>query len=130
MNDSNLIFIGTGTSEGIPRVSCLTRSDNFCNVCKDSIIPGSLNRRRNTSILITRKINTTEEINIMIDVGKFFYESAINLFPRYNIKKINSISSIEDGKIDTNIFYNLAYGQWTLDEMRSGEVWRHLKNIQ
>tara|TARA_B100001750_G_C15400705_1_gene542491 strand:- start:186 stop:1034 length:849 start_codon:yes stop_codon:yes gene_type:complete len=91
MNTSNLIFIGTGTSEGIPRVSCLTRSDNFCKVCKDSIIPGSFNRRRNTSVLITRKINTTEEINIMIDVGKFFYESAINLFPRYNIKKIDSI---------------------------------------
>ena len=91
MNTSNLIFIGTGTSEGIRRVSCLTRSDNFCKVCKDSIIPGSFNRRRNTSVLITRKINTTEEINIMIDVGKFFYESAINLFPRYNIKKIDSI---------------------------------------
>lgn len=90
MNNSELIFLGTGTSEGIPRVSCLTQSDKICDVCGDSIIPGSLNRRRNTSILITKILND-QHINIIIDVGKFFYESAINIFPKNNIKTIDSI---------------------------------------
>ena len=90
MNEYELIFLGTGTSEGIPRVSCLTKSDKICDVCSDSILPGSPNRRRNTSVLITKKINT-QYTNIIIDVGKFFYESAINIFPKNNIKTIDSI---------------------------------------
>jgi len=48
-------------------------------------------------------------------------------FTNKTLKKINSISSIENGKIDKQIFYNLSYGQWTLDEMKSGEAWQYLK---
>ena len=48
-------------------------------------------------------------------------------FTNKTLKKINSISSIENGKIDKQVFYNLAYGQWTLDEMKSGETWQYLK---
>lgn len=32
VDQSEIIFIGTGTSEGIPRVSCLTNPDKTCPV--------------------------------------------------------------------------------------------------
>ena len=45
----------------------------------------------------------------------------------YNkLKSINSIEEIEKGKIDYQIFNNLAYGQWTMEEMRSGEMMGYL----
>ncbi len=43
------------------------------------------------------------------------------------LKKINSLENIEKGEIDYNIFSNLAYGQWTLAEIESGEAWKFLK---
>ena len=30
----NLIFLGTGSSDGIPRVSCLTNPSKNCKVCE------------------------------------------------------------------------------------------------
>ncbi len=60
-NTSKIIFLGTGTSEGVPRVSCLVKVVRFitshmyqhsCKVCTDSVKQGSTNRRRNTSIMI------------------------------------------------------------------------------
>src|SRR4051812_7517129 len=47
---AEIVFLGTGTSSGVPLVSCLT-SDR-CQVCPDAMRPGSKNRRRNTCILI------------------------------------------------------------------------------
>ena len=40
-------------------------------------------------------------------------------------KKV-SIKEIEKGKIDYQIFNNLAYGQWTMEEMKSGEMMGYL----
>ncbi|KAK7854831.1 putative hydrolase [Quercus suber] len=51
-DQSEIIFIGTGTSEGIPRVSCLTNPLKTCPVCSKAVEPGNKNRRLNTSILI------------------------------------------------------------------------------
>ena len=42
------------------------------------------------------------------------------------LKKINSIDNIENGKISEQMFFNLAYGQWTLKEMESGEAWNFI----
>ena len=50
-------------------------------------------------------------------------------FTNKTLKGINSIKKIENGDININIFYNLAYGQWTLNEMQSGEVWEYIKKI-
>ena len=50
-------------------------------------------------------------------------------FTNKTLKEINSIKEIENGDIDRNIFYNLAYGQWTLNEMQSGETWEYIKEI-
>ena len=50
-------------------------------------------------------------------------------FTNKTLKGINSINEIENGDINTSVFYNLAYGQWTLNEMQSGETWEYLKKI-
>jgi phosphoribosyl 1,2-cyclic phosphodiesterase len=83
--------LGTGTSEGVPRVSCLTNPDSTCIVCPDAIKPGSPNRRRNTSLLIQRGVGKDRTSNIVIDAGKFFYESAIDWFPKYGVRTIDAL---------------------------------------
>ncbi|XP_010674645.2 putative hydrolase C777.06c isoform X1 [Beta vulgaris subsp. vulgaris] len=87
---SEIIFVGTGTSEGIPRVSCLTDPVKICSVCKKAAEPDSKNRRLNTSILI--RFNGSSGIhNLLIDAGKFFYHSALRWFPTYGIRTIDAV---------------------------------------
>tara|TARA_B100000989_G_scaffold12368_2_gene8457 strand:- start:384 stop:1142 length:759 start_codon:yes stop_codon:yes gene_type:complete len=47
-------------------------------------------------------------------------------FTENSLKKINLIEEIENPKINYKIFNNLAYGQWTLAEIESGEAWETL----
>ena len=88
---SRIIFLGTGTSEGVPRVSCLTNPASQCKVCPDAIKKGSPNRRRNTSILIQRQLANGQTNNIVIDAGKFFYEAAIQWFPKFKVECIDAL---------------------------------------
>ncbi len=44
-------------------------------------------------------------------------------FTEYSLKNINKIEDIENPKINYKIFNNLAYGQWTLKEIETGEAW-------
>jgi phosphoribosyl 1,2-cyclic phosphodiesterase len=53
--------------------------------------PGSPNRRRNTSLLIQRKFSDGRTSNVVIDAGKFFYESAIQLFPKFDVRTIDAL---------------------------------------
>ncbi|XP_052181304.1 putative hydrolase C777.06c isoform X2 [Diospyros lotus] len=85
-----IIFLGTGTSEGIPRVSCLTNPEKTCPVCSKAVEPGNKNRRLNTSILI-RYPRPSGTCNILIDAGKFFYHSALRWFPTYEIRTIDAV---------------------------------------
>ncbi|XVF25138.1 hypothetical protein REPUB_Repub13aG0187800 [Reevesia pubescens] len=87
---SEIIFIGTGTSEGIPRVSCLTDPVKKCPVCTKAAEPGNKNRRLNTSILI-RYSKPSRRSNILIDAGKFFYHSALRWFPAFGIRTIDAV---------------------------------------
>ena len=41
-------------------------------------------------------------------------------------RKINSIKNIETPIYQREILKNLAYNQWTLDEMKSGRAWAEL----
>lgn len=112
-------FIGTGTSNGIPQVSCLTNNkhhnEKFCNVCEDSMKIGSKNRRRNTSFLIQTK-NKEEEKTILIDCGKYFHHSAIEHFPRLKVKEIDHI-------ILTHDHYDACGG---MDDLRDFSNYKHI----
>ena len=88
---SEIVFMGTGTSEGVPRVSCLTSEPPTCRVCLSAMEPGSKNRRRNTSLLIRYAHPDGRQRNIVIDVGKLFWESAIEWFFRYRVPTINAV---------------------------------------
>ncbi|KAF0913233.1 hypothetical protein E2562_020388 [Oryza meyeriana var. granulata] len=87
---SELIFLGTGTSEGIPRVSCLTNPSKTCPVCTKAAEPGNRNRRRNTSILL-RHATPSGTANILVDAGKFFYHSALQWFPAFGLRTIDAV---------------------------------------
>lgn len=91
MSDSEIVFLGTGTSEGVPRVSCLTRVPRTCKVCPDALRPGSHNRRRNTSLLIRYRSPDGSPKNVVIDVGKFFYQSAIEWFPELAVPSLDAV---------------------------------------
>ncbi|XP_047328524.1 putative hydrolase C777.06c [Impatiens glandulifera] len=84
---SEIIFLGTGTSEGIPRVSCLTNPEKTCSVCSKAVEPNNKNRRLNTSILI----RSQGGFNILIDAGKFFYHSALRWFPTFGLRTIDAV---------------------------------------
>ncbi|KAM7255716.1 hypothetical protein ACFE04_008614 [Oxalis oulophora] len=87
---SEIIFMGSGTSEGIPRVSCLTNPLKTCPVCAKAAEPGNKNRRLNTGILI-RYPRPSGICNILVDAGKFFYHSALQWFPAYGIRTIDAV---------------------------------------
>ncbi|KAF3334726.1 putative hydrolase [Carex littledalei] len=87
---SEIIFLGTGTSEGIPRVSCLTNPSKTCPVCTKAAEAGNKNRRRNTSILI-RHVTASGTSNILVDAGKFFYHSALQWFPIFGLRRIDAV---------------------------------------
>ncbi|KAE7999096.1 hypothetical protein FH972_003576 [Carpinus fangiana] len=89
-DQSEIIFLGTGTSEGIPRVSCLTNPLKTCPVCSKAVEPGNKNRRLNTSILI-RYPRASGTCNILIDAGKFFYHSALQWFPSFGIRALDAV---------------------------------------
>ena len=60
------------------------------------------------------------------------FKAMLNGVPAYftekTLKDINRIEEIENPKIDYTIFNNLAYGQWTLKEIESGEAWETISN--
>ncbi|GJM98974.1 hypothetical protein PR202_ga16028 [Eleusine coracana subsp. coracana] len=90
LQESELIFLGTGTSEGIPRVSCLTHPTKSCPICTKAAEPGNRNRRRNTCILL-RHAAPSGTANILVDAGKFFYHSALQWFPAFGLRAIDAV---------------------------------------
>ena len=58
------------------------------------------------------------------------FKAMIQGVPAYftdsSLKNISNIEEIEKHEINYSIFNNLAYSQWTLDEIKSGEAWQYL----
>lgn len=53
-----------------------------------------------------------------------------SFFTDRSLSHIGKIQNIENPVINYNIFNNLAYGQWTLKEIESGEAWENIsKNV-
>ncbi len=53
-----------------------------------------------------------------------------SFFTESTLRNIGKIENIENPIIDYNIFNNLAYGQWTIKEIETGEAWEIIsKNI-
>ena len=50
-------------------------------------------------------------------------------FTDISLENIGKIEDIENPTIDYKIFNNLAYGQWTLKEMETGEAWENIKKL-
>ncbi|KAI8379513.1 beta-lactamase-like protein [Radiomyces spectabilis] len=113
-----IIFLGTGTSGGVPNVSCLTDPAQSCHVCLSAVTDQSRkNMRKNTSLIVRFRAPDDQPgarpRNILIDCGKTFYESAIQLFPRYGIRELDAV-------ILTHGHADACYGlddlrQWTLN---------------
>ncbi|KAJ2824474.1 hypothetical protein IWW50_003315 [Coemansia erecta] len=88
----SIIFMGTGTSGSIPNIPCITSNNKDCKVCKLSMTPeGSKNRRRNTSLLVCVDHPDGRQRNILIDCGKTFFDSALDVFLKYDIKTIDAV---------------------------------------
>ncbi|KAI9306920.1 beta-lactamase-like protein [Cunninghamella echinulata] len=91
-----VIFLGTGCSSCTPNVTCLTNPEQSCKSCLSSMTPdGRKNRRNNVSIAIRFRDHNDPPGHrlrtIIIDCGKTFYESSINLFPMYGIRQIDAV---------------------------------------
>ncbi|KAA8493250.1 putative hydrolase [Porphyridium purpureum] len=91
---SEILILGSGTSEGVPRVSCLTASPPSCQTCLAAAQPDSKSRRRNTSIVVRKSVpgNPDERPrNVLFDCGKFFYEAAMTWFPKHSIRELDAV---------------------------------------
>ncbi|KAI8321341.1 hypothetical protein GQ54DRAFT_298076 [Martensiomyces pterosporus] len=87
-----IIFLGSGTSGCIPNIPCITSNDPNCQVCKLSVTPeGWKNRRRNTSLLVRIDHPDGRERNVVIDCGKTFFESAVDIFIKHDVKTIDAV---------------------------------------
>ncbi|KAI8099958.1 metallo-beta-lactamase family protein [Halteromyces radiatus] len=92
----DVIFLGTGNSGCIPNVSCLTDPKADCKVCLSSMTPeGRKNKRRNVSVAIRFHSHgdppEARLRTVLIDCGKTFYESSIELFSKYGIRELDGI---------------------------------------
>ena len=48
-------------------------------------------------------------------------------FTNKTLENISNIKDIEKHEINYSVFNNLAYEQWTNNEIRNGECWDYLK---
>ncbi len=88
-------------------------------------------------IIIHNKSSKVQLMDLLKDAWAFVsdhssagFKAMIEGVPAYftnsTLSKIAPIEEIELHKINYNIFNNLAYEQWNIDEIKSGEAWEYL----
>lgn len=121
MIKAKFIFGGTGTSEGVPRLSCLIKAKTggeVCKVCTSSMIKGSKNRRRNTSAFIQYNLEGEEKV-VGIDCGKMWWESCLEIFPMLKLPTLNAL-------VITHSHYDAIGGFDDLRDISQNLLRRHL----
>ncbi len=89
-------------------------------------------------IIIHNKFSEISLNDLLLDAWGFVslqstagFKAMINGVPAYftdkTLSHIGKIEEIENPVINYKIFNNLAYGQWTLKEIESGEAWEIIK---
>ncbi|KAF9462236.1 beta-lactamase-like protein [Collybia nuda] len=89
-----LIFLGTGSSAGLPYIDCITAPPERepCKTCLSALTPkGKRNIRRNTSAVVRLGTKEGRKATIVIDVGKTFQASALEWFPKHGMREIDAI---------------------------------------
>ncbi|KAI9285666.1 metallo-beta-lactamase family protein [Umbelopsis sp. AD052] len=90
-----VIFVGTGCSSNTPALKCLLENPPTCEVCLLALTEeGWKNRRKNPSVLV--RVRDPRDPNgrlrnVLVDCGKTFYQSALDIFPRYGIREIDAL---------------------------------------
>ncbi|KAJ2087911.1 hypothetical protein IW138_004609 [Coemansia sp. RSA 986] len=108
-----VMFLGTGTSGTVPNIMCLLEDNPTCKTCTTAVTAeGHKNRRRNTSMLVRIDHPDGRERNVVIDCGKAFYESALDVFVKHKVKTIDAVL-ITHGHADAILGLD-DLQQWTM----------------
>ncbi|KAH8835933.1 beta-lactamase-like protein [Flagelloscypha sp. PMI_526] len=90
------ISLGTGASCSVPSIDCLTAEPprQACRTCRSALTPeGKKNVRRNISSIVRMPSpkDPQRSVTILIDAGKDFRQSALELFPKYKLRRIDAL---------------------------------------
>ena len=131
MNKSGTYIILSEPSQTMKKIY---NQHNWCEETKKE-----LKKFTDRKLIIHNKFSTQSLDELLNNAWAFVslqstagFKAMANGVPAYFTEKtlnnINNIQEIENPKIDYQIFNNLAYGQWTLKEIESGEAWENISN--